>query len=307
VRLATVDVGTNTTLLLVAEATDARDIRILADRAEVTRLGRGIGVDGRLRPEGIASTLDVLEQYAAAARTHGADVVAVGTEALRRAPNAADFLKPAAMILDAPVEVIEGQREAGLTFLAAVASFPDVAASPLAVVDIGGGSTEVIVSQEGLVRSRVSLPLGSVRLTERHLHSDPPLPREIAALTAEVEQVLQAVSPRGIDGEALALIGTAGTVTTLCAMSLQLPRYDPGRVHGHPLGRADLEAQVARLTGSSQEARERMVGLDPRRADVILAGAYILLGLARRFEAESVLVNDRGIRWGLLYEKLAGG
>ena len=173
------------------------------------------------------------------------------------------------------------------------------------MVDIGGGSTEVIVSEQARVRSRASLPLGAVRLTETHIRSDPPTPVEIAALTAEVEDTLQSVPPRGSAGDRLTLVGTAGTVTTLCAMALALPSYDASRVHGYRLPRSELEAQIERLSGSTQAARERMAGLDPRRADVILAGAYILLGLTRRLEASSILVNDRGIRWGLLYERLA--
>jgi exopolyphosphatase / guanosine-5'-triphosphate,3'-diphosphate pyrophosphatase len=305
VKLATVDVGTNTTLLLVAEGTHPGDVAVLADRAEITRLGRGIGGDGQLGAEGIARTLEVLGEYAATARAHGAPVLAVGTEALRRAPNAADFLTPAARILGAPVRVIDGDREAELTFAAALASFPEISQAPVAVVDIGGGSTEVIVSEQGLVRSRVSLPLGSVSLTERHLSSDPAAPEEIAVLVAEVEQALQAIPPRSSGGETLALVGTAGTVTTLCAMALGLTSYDPGRVHGHRLERAELDAQIERLVRSTQVGRERMAGLDPRRADVILAGALILHGITRRLGAGSLLVNDRGIRWGLLYQQLA--
>ncbi len=304
-KLATVDVGTNTTLLLIAEGTDAASLKVLADRAEITRLGRGIGRDGRLGAEGIASTLAVLGEYAATARAQGAPLVAVGTEALRRAPNADDFLDPAARILGAPVEVIDGEREAELTFAAASASFPKIAQASVAVVDIGGGSTEVIVSERGQVRSRVSLPLGSVRLTERHLRSDPARPEEIAALVADVDQGLRDVSPRGSAGEPLMLVGTAGTVTTLCAMTLQLASYDASRVHGYRLAQADLEAQIQRLAGSTQAERERMAGLDPRRADVILAGAYILHGITRRLGASALLVNDRGIRWGLLYQRLA--
>jgi exopolyphosphatase/guanosine-5'-triphosphate,3'-diphosphate pyrophosphatase len=305
VRLATVDVGTNTTLLLVAEGRGCKDIRVLEDRAEITRLGRGIGTDGRLGAEGIARTLAVLQQYADAARTHGAQICAVGTEALRRAPNASDFLDPAAAILGVPVEVIGGDREAALSFKAAVASFPEIASKPIAVVDIGGGSTEVIVSDRATVRWRVSLPLGAVRLTERFIHSDPPAAEEMAALRAEVEQSLQVVPHKGSGGSRLTLVGTAGTVTTLCAMALGLQNYDPSRVHGYRLGREELDAQIERLATSTQAVREKMAGLDPRRADVILAGAFILSGFTRRLEATTVLVNDRGIRWGLLYDRLA--
>ena len=171
-RVATIDIGTNTTLLLVAEASDGT-ITVLEDRAEITRLGRGIGGDGRLGQEGIDRTLAVLSGYAVLARVHEAPIFAIGTEALRRAPNAADFLCRAAALLDTPVEVIDGEREAALTFLAARLSFPEAAARTMMVVDIGGGSTEIVVARRGAVDSCRSLPLGSVRLTERHIHHDP--------------------------------------------------------------------------------------------------------------------------------------
>lgn len=303
-KLGTIDVGTNTTLLLVAEATP-EGVRPLAERAEITRLGRGIGQDGRLGAEGIARTLEVLRGYAELARAHGAPLSAIGTEALRRAPNADEFLRPAAEILGSPVEVIGGEREAALTFLAAARSFPvETTAGPVVVVDIGGGSTEVIVAELGRPGLRVSLPLGSVRLTERHVHHDPPTEPEVAALEADIAATLGDLTlPPGLTGRA-ALIGTAGTVTTLMAMALDLVDYDPARVHGAQLTRAALEAQRDRLRRSTQREREQMAGLDPRRADVIFAGACILLALVRRLDAPTVLVNDRGIRWGLLYERL---
>jgi exopolyphosphatase/guanosine-5'-triphosphate,3'-diphosphate pyrophosphatase len=304
VKLATVDIGTNTTLLLVAEGTRPEDVRVVLERAEITRLGRGIGKDGRLGAEGIARTLGVLAEYAALARAEGARLAAVGTEALRRAPNAGEFLGPAAALLGDPVEVIDGAREASLTFRAAATSFPDAAAGTMAVVDIGGGSTEVILAEAGAVRIRESLPLGSVRLTERHVRHDPPEDAEVAAIAAEIEAGLDrlALPARG-DAQ---LVGTAGTVTTLAAMALQLADYDPARVHGFQLSREALEAQVERLRRSRQSEREVMVGLDPRRADVILAGACVLSAIVRRVGATAVLVSDRGIRWGLLYEILAG-
>ncbi len=300
-KLATIDIGTNTTLLLVAEGTRPDDLRVLADRAEITRLGRGIGGDGRLGEDGIDRTLGALQAYAEIARAQGAPIAAVGTEALRRAPNAADFLGPAAEILGGPVEVIDGEREAALTFLAAVRSFPALAAAgPILVIDIGGGSTELIAADRGTVRLRTSLPLGSVRLTERHVRHDPPTPAEVEAIFRDVEAALDPVAlPRGVP-----LVGTAGTVTTLAAMAQGLGSYDPTLVHGYRLALPDLERQVARLACATQAEREAMPGLDPRRADVILAGACVLTAIARRLGALEVVVNDRGIRWGLLYERL---
>ncbi len=292
-KRATIDVGTNTTLLLVAEETT-----ILAERAEITRLGRGIGGDGKLGREGIERTLAVLKEYADVARGHGAPVTAIGTEALRRAPNASEFLEPAAAILGAPVEVIDGEREAALSFLAAARSFPEEARGSLAVIDIGGGSTEVIFSDAGAVRFRRSLPLGSVRLTERHVRHDPPTEGELEAIRSEIAGALAQVT---FPGRAT-LIGAAGTVTTLAAMAQDLASYDATLVHGYRLQVSELERQVTRLQCATQAERTRMAGLDPKRADVILAGACVLLAIARQAAVTHVIVSDRGIRWGLLYE-----
>jgi exopolyphosphatase/guanosine-5'-triphosphate,3'-diphosphate pyrophosphatase len=301
VRLATIDIGTNTTLLLVAEASGG-DVRALAERAEITRLGRGIGADGGLGRPGIERTLAVLTDYVSVAREHGASIHAIGTEGLRHAPNARDFLEPAARILGAPVEVIDGDREATLSFLAAERSFPVEAKGTAVVIDIGGGSTEIIVARAGHMEFRRSLPLGSVRLTEKHIRTDPATPAELAAITAEIVQQLASVPfPAG----PITLIGTAGTVTTLTAMALDLASYDPARVHGHRLTLPALEWQIDKLRASAQADRETMAGLDPKRADVILAGACILQQIAIAAQATEILVSDRGIRWGLLFEKAA--
>jgi exopolyphosphatase/guanosine-5'-triphosphate,3'-diphosphate pyrophosphatase len=298
-NLATIDVGTNTTLLLVARATP--EVEVLADRAEITRLGRGIGRTGALDPEAIARTLAVLRDYAALAQAHGARIAAVGTEALRRAPNAAAFLGPAAEILGTEVEVIDGEREAALTFRAVAASFADVGAGRLIVVDIGGGSTEIVLATDGRVEFRVSLPLGSVRLTEAHVHHDPPSAAEHAAIADAIDAAIASVP---LPPAPATLVGVAGTVTSLAAMALELTSYDPARVHGYRLARADLSRQVTRLGAATQAERERMVGLDPRRADVIFAGALILERIAAAAGAGEIRVSDRGIRWGLLYELL---
>ena len=222
---------------------------------------------------------------------------------MRRAPNARDFLEPAGRILGAPVEVIDGDREAALSFLAAERSFPDETRGTAVVLDIGGGSTEIIVARAGQVEFRRSLPMGSVRLTERHIHNDPAAPVEVAAVTHEIVQHLANIPfPAG----PITLIGTAGTVTTLAAMSLELSSYDPARVHGLRLTLTALEQQIARLRVSTQAEREKMAGLDPKRADVILAGACILAQIALSAHAAEILVSDRGIRWGLLFEKALG-
>jgi exopolyphosphatase/guanosine-5'-triphosphate,3'-diphosphate pyrophosphatase len=298
-NLATIDIGTNTTLLLVARVGPGAPPVVLDERAEITRLGRGIGTGGTLGAEGIARTLAALRDYAAIARDHGAPIAAIGTEALRRAPNAADFLGPAAEILGSPIEVIDGVREARLTFRAVADAFPDALSGPLVVVDIGGGSTEIVVADGTHVKSNVSLPLGSVRLTERYIRSDPARPEETRAVADAVDAALAGVV---WPAQPPTLVGVAGTVTSLAAMAESLATYDADRVHGYRLTRPALVDQIARLQVATQADRERMVGLDPRRADVILAGALILDRIAAAAGATEIRVSDRGIRWGLLHE-----
>ena len=296
-NLATIDIGTNTTLLLVARSGPA--VEVLEERAEITRLGRGIGRQGALDGEAIARTLAALRDFAAVARRHGARIAAVGTEALRRASNAAAFLGPAAEILGTEIEVIDGEREAALTFRAVVASFPDLRAGPLVVVDIGGGSTEIVLASDGDVQFRTSLPLGSVRLTEAFVRHDPATAAEQEAIAQAIDTAIAAVP---FARPTAPLVGVAGTVTSLAAMAQSLASYDPARVHGYRLSRRDLGGEIARLAAATQAERERMTGLDPRRADVILAGALILDRVAAAAGVDEVRVSDRGIRWGLFHE-----
>ena len=296
-NLATIDIGTNTTLLLVARTEPVP--AAIEEQAEITRLGRGIGRNGALDGEAIARTLAVLRRFADIARRHDARVAAVGTEALRRAPNADAFLGPAAEILGTTVDVIDGEREAALTFRAVVASFGDLRAGELVVVDIGGGSTEIVLASDGEVGFRTSLPLGSVRLTEAFVHHDPPAATETKSIAETVDSAVRAVP---FSDKPATLVGVAGTVTSLAAMALQLESYDPGRVHGSRLSRAVLAREIQRLAAATQAERERMIGLDPRRADVILAGALILDRIAAAAGVAEIRVSDRGIRWGLLYE-----
>lgn len=294
--IAAIDIGTNTTLLLVAEV-DGANVRVLDEQAEITRLGRGIGKGGDLQTENIHLTLEVLRRFADIAKDHGARIVAVGTEGLRRATNAEQFLQPAERILGTAVSVIPGDREAELVFAATVRSFPEEARGPITVIDIGGGSTEFILANAGVVTFRRSLALGSVRLHEQFLHDDPPTPAQCAALESAVTSALAEIpfAPGAV------LIGTAGTVTTLCAMALSLATYDPAVVHGHAMSLTALNAQIERLARASVSDRKNIVGLDPKRADVVLAGGLLLRTIARAAGVDSIRVSDRGVRWGLLF------
>jgi len=302
-RVAAIDCGTNTILLLIAEV-DGEGVRAVEDHAEIVRLGEGLDASGVLKAEAIARALAALDRYVERIRDNGcAHVLAVGTEAIRRASNGHLFVNEATARLGTVggrFQVIDGEREARLSWRAVNASFPQLR-GVRTVVDIGGGSTELIVGERE-IESVISVPIGSVRLTERILKHDPPAESEQAALVETIDRALDgAAPPRG------AVVGIAGTVTTLAAMALALDSYDAERVHGSQLAAPALRETIAALARTPVADRRRTPGLDPKRADVIYAGAVILERVLARAGADRCLVSDRGIRWGLVYESAGLG
>jgi exopolyphosphatase / guanosine-5'-triphosphate,3'-diphosphate pyrophosphatase len=303
VRTAIVDIGTNTLLLLVVEPAGDGGLRAVADECRFGRLGQGLDASGRLAGAAIERSLAICRDYRAAIeRTGATDVVVIGTQALREAVNARDFVEPAAAILGAPVEVIDGAREAALAYRAVVVGLPEMAGRPFVVVDVGGGSTEVVASDGARMTAATSLPIGAVRLAERHLRHDPPTAEEAAALDADLDAALAgAPIPAGA-----AVVGTAGTATTLAAVHLGLAGYDPARIHGTRVPAAAVAALRARLLALPCAARRAIRGMEPQRADVIPAGCAILARVLARAGAAELVVSDRGIRWGLAYERAGG-
>lgn len=308
---AAIDIGTNSVLLSIA-ARDASGLRPLLDRATITRLGQGVDRTRRLAPEAVRRTLDCLQSYAQDLRArHVERVAVVGTSALRDAEGGGDFLDDAERLLGTRPRVIAGDEEALLTFRGALSGL--VVSGSVLVFDVGGGSTELIAGDAGMraPRSRISLDIGSVRLHERHVHGDPPRPRELVAIETDIAGALGGAPPIA-EARAQAhttLVGVAGTVTTLKAVELALAPYDGARVHGSALTLSSVEQLCSQLASLPLEARQRLPGLEPKRADVIVAGALIVRDLLRRVNALEMLVSDRGVRFGLLEELLspAGG
>jgi exopolyphosphatase/guanosine-5'-triphosphate,3'-diphosphate pyrophosphatase len=299
-RLAAIDVGTNTVLLLVAERTAAGLAPVL-ERAEITRLGRGVDASGRLDAAAIRETAAVVGDYAQAARALGAGRIAcVATSAARDAANGAEFFDAVRAAAGLEAEVISGDEEARLVYASAWRDF-GAAGSPLAVLDVGGGSTEFTCGDGPVPRARTSLRVGAVRLTERHVRTDPVVPAELARLREGAREALRPLAALAPEG-AGRLVGVAGTVTTLSAVAQALPRYDAERVHGAPLSLAEIEALVARLAALDVAARAALPGMEPKRADVILAGAIVVAEAMRATGFERLTVSDRGVRWGLLHE-----
>jgi exopolyphosphatase/guanosine-5'-triphosphate,3'-diphosphate pyrophosphatase len=286
-RFATIDVGSNSVLLHLAERQADGSLVALDDRAELTRLADGLDRSGRFADEAMDRTVQTLAEFVQLARQRGAaQIVAVGTAALRTAANATVLLERVQRGLGLAIEVISGEEEARLSFVAVQASLP--LERRVVVCDIGGGSTELIFGSASEIDSRTSLPLGALTLTERFLPSDPVPAEELRRLRAAAEGALAAVSVSS--GAGAQLVGMGGAVTTLAAVELGLEPYDPERVHGLYLG----------LTVAQRRA---LAGLHPRRADTILAGAAIARAVMAWLGLDRITVCDRGIRHGLLVDR----
>ena len=280
-RVAAVDLGTNTTRLLVADVADGR-LKELHRETRITRLGEGVDARRRLLPVPIARVRNVLSDYRRTIESLGAErTLAVATSAVRDAENGEAFLGEVEWSYGFATRLVGGDEEAELTRRG-------VQPSPgTLVLDIGGGSTELIVDD-----FHVSLDLGSVRYTERFLHTDPPNADELAACAAAVRPLLPPV-------EAHAAIGVAGTVTSLAALDLGLERYDRALVHGHRLSLAGARAQLERLAALPLAERREVPALEPERAPVIVAGAVILTETLAHFGLDSIDVSERDILDGI--------
>jgi exopolyphosphatase/guanosine-5'-triphosphate,3'-diphosphate pyrophosphatase len=298
-RFATIDVGTNSVLLLVADRTPEGRFVPVVERAEITRLGRGVDKTRRLSPEGLEATLEVVTAFATEARSLGAEAIAVtATSAARDAENGAEFMAAAKARAGVTVEIISGELEAQLSFSSAHMDFARELTGPLLVIDIGGGSTEFIYGDlEGRVAFRHSFDVGAVRMTERFVHADPVSAAERAAVEAHLRATFAALPPTPAGAQ---LVGVAGTVTTLYTVQHRIDPYDAARVQGGTLTLPELEALADTLCRLPLAERRVLPGLQPKRADVIPAGALILVEAVRALGLTRCRVSDRGLRWGLL-------
>lgn len=304
-RVAAVDIGTNSTRLLVADVDGAdAPLRTLDRRMTITRLGQGVDATHRLAPEAIERTVTVLREYRDVIDKLGAQRVrAAATSASRDASNRADFFDVARDALGGvDLELIPGDEEARLSFVGATTGLKEPA--PYLVVDIGGGSTEFVVgtdAPEGLL----SVDTGCVRLTEQFLHGDPPRPEELSQAVSVVRDHLLDVA-RELPGvrDARTLVGLAGTITTVAAIEMGLAEYDPERIHHFRLTRAAAEDVFRTLATETLEQRRHNPGLDPDRADVIVGGAVVLVSILRAFEFDEVLVSEADILDGLVRSQL---
>ncbi len=299
-RCAAIDVGTNTVKLTIVEKESRNAFIPLVDTAVTTRLGEGIHAK-RLRETAIRRTINCLQDYIALCRAHHVErVAAVGTSALRDAVNRDEFLERAAE-LGLNVKVISGEEEARLSFLAVSRDPLWRSADRVVVVDIGGGSSELILGEPRLgdIQERISFQIGAVRLTETCIRSDPPSIRDMAESNAAVSEAMKGFS---LPDSSMIAVGVGGTFVNMAAVKEGMEQKNPERLHGVRLTSLDVEAQITLYASKTIEERKRITGLDPARADIILGGAIILSQILSHCGQDSIHCSTRGLRWGVLYD-----
>ncbi|HEU4899450.1 MAG TPA: exopolyphosphatase [Actinomycetota bacterium] len=302
-RLAALDVGTNSTRLLVADVEDGAIVATHTRENVITRLGKGVDRTGRFDPAALARTLEVLAGYAETCRRLGAGRRRlVATSATRDAADRQVFLDGVRDLLGVEAEVLTGRAEAAAAYRGATSGLDD---RRTLVVDIGGGSTELILGDGATARAMISLDIGCVRLFERHLHHDPPTAAEVAALRADVAGHLARVAEVLDPAAATRVVGVAGTVTTVTAIALGMDTYDPHRIHHQTVDAAEITAVAGKLAAMTVAERAAMRVMAKGREDVIAAGALLLDELVQHFHLREVIASETDILDGVLLE-LAG-
>ena len=303
-RVGVVDIGTNSTRLLVADVADGA-VEEVERRTRVTRLGRGVDLSKQLSSEAIEAVCETVDEYLGVNRQLGAEkVVAIATSAVRDAANGGAFIAELRERFDLTARLLDGDDEAQLTYLGAIAERPP--SQPTLVIDIGGGSTELVVGTGDEVDFHTSLQAGVVRHSERHLRTDPPTTEGLEALAGDVLGLLQEVPAEPKSGAEQG-IAVAGTPTSLAAIDLELHTYDPERVHGHRLPLETIQRLLSRLAAVPLEKRREVTGLHPDRAPTIVAGIVILIEVMRVFDLDEIEVSEHDILWGAAIDAVAAG
>lgn len=298
-RIAVVDIGTNTTRLFVADVEAGRVVDQLHRESRVTRLGAGVDADGRLRDDAIEREHAVLGDYAQLIDEHAAERrVAVLTSAVRDAANGRQFAATVAERYGLDVHVLSGDEEAQLTYLGATDELDPDSRERILVMDIGGGSTELIIGRGRSPEFHVSTQAGVVRHADRHIHSDPPSQAELSAVADDVRQTIAAAVPEPLRSGIERALAVAGTPTSLAAIAQSLDPYDPERVQGHRLTAEERDRILKRLGQMTLEERRHVTGLHPDRAPAILPGIVILTVVMELFGLQAVEVSEHDILRG---------
>lgn len=298
-KCASIDIGTNTALLLIVDAGEA--IRDIADIATTVRLGEGLKKTGCISREAMDRCLKVLQEYCDTAEAHGVEFIScVGTSALREAGNGEDFIGLVGDRLGIPIRIISGRDEAYYTYLS-VKNDRIVDRERFLIVDIGGGSTEIIAGGGQDLRSFVSLPVGSVKLTEMFIRNDPPAEDEIEAAAVYIRPFLD----ERFSGYADALVGTGGTVTTLASIVRECAYFDKEKIHGFSIPIGTVCNVVEMLRNMNVAERKAVKGMEKGREDIIVQGIVLLREMMSFYRLSECVVSTKGVRYGVIYEYLA--
>lgn len=296
-RAAIIDIGSNSIKLLVGEGDGT--VRTIAEKSEVARLGEGVWKSGVLSAAAMERSAEVVARFARQARENGAEkIVGVGTMALRSAGNSGDFVKMVRELCGVEVQIIPGEEEARLSYLAVLSglSIPD---GDMVIFDTGGGSTEFIFGKGTELTKRFSVNLGAIRITERFFHDDPV---KVGSVAEALQEIGAEFAAAGVEGKPLRLVGLGGTVTTMGAVKHKMVKYQPEVIQGSTLTRDDIAQQIKAYSQRTIQQRRELPGMQPKRADVILAGACILQVIIDRFGVDALTISDRGLRHGLAFE-----
>jgi exopolyphosphatase/guanosine-5'-triphosphate,3'-diphosphate pyrophosphatase len=299
VRRAVVDIGTNSTRLFIADVDDGKVVDVVERRTAITRLGAGVDADGRLGSAAMDRVFVVLDEYRELIDRDGvARTVAVLTSAVRDAANGKEFASTVGARWGFEPHILTGDEEAGLTFLGVTSARDPDDRTPTLVMDIGGGSTELVIGVGREMTFHVSTQAGVVRQTERHVDSDPPRPAELDELASDVRSILESAVPEELRRSVAWAIGVAGTATSMASIAQELDPYDPDKVEGYVVSADECRQILDRLAGLTLEERRRVRGLHPDRAPTIVAGGVILLETLALFGLNSFEVSENDILRG---------
>lgn len=297
-KKAVIDIGTNSIKFCLAEGGGRGGYTVVKDTSDIARLGEGLNDTGRISTEALERNSQSVAAFAEEAKAAGADeIVAVGTMVLRTAKNADDFVARVKGLCGVTVRILPGEEEAQLSYAAVMSGMEDAASADLMTMDTGGGSTEFAFSKAGTLVKKISLNVGAVRFTEQYLSQMPVPAEKLAEARTEIKKELE---EGGVAGPAAFLVGMGGTVTSMASVKHKMAVYDPNVIQGSSLSLDDVKTQIADYAGKTLEQRCEIVGLQPKRADVILAGACIVEAVLELTGAPCLTVSDRSLRHGLL-------
>ncbi len=304
-RLASIDIGTNSVKLVVAEVENQNIRNVILERTEITRLGEYVNKTNTLQKEAMDRTLKIIRDFKLEADNLGVQkIIAIATSAMRDAENRDEFVKSVNETINTELWVATGDEEAELTFIGAC-SDPQLCSRKLILVDVGGGSTEFILGQNGIIEDKFSINAGCVRLTEEFIHSDPISTDEIQNVFKTIISLFYSRLSR-IDMNERELVGVGGTITTLAAIHQGISDYKVDNIHRYVMSKEDIVSLLSYLKRMSLDERKKVQGLHPKRADIIVAGAAIFSTVMEILKAREIIVSTRGLRYGTLL-KLARG